>query len=142
MKIVVVAEGKLKEAAYRALRDDYLGRLAHYCPVEEKEVGSADKLERAIPDGAWVVALEVLGKSPTSLDLARYVAHWSTRGKGVIAFIIGGAEGIPKALSARADFQLSLSQLTLPHRLARIVLLEQLYRAMSINNNEPYAREG
>ncbi len=142
MKIVIVAEGKLKEPAYRSLADDYGARLMRYCRMEEKEVVSREKLARAIPAFAQIVALEVDGETLSSLELARKVGTWSAQGKGILAFVIGGAEGIPKELSARANYRLSLSKLTLPHRLARIVLLEQLYRAMTILNNEPYAREG
>ncbi len=67
--------------------------------------------------------------------------RWTSRGKGSVAFVIGGAEGIPSELSKKADARLSLSRLTLPHRLARVVLLEQLYRSLSILRGEPYARE-
>jgi 23S rRNA (pseudouridine1915-N3)-methyltransferase len=87
------------------------------------------------------VALEVNGEQLTSPKLAERVEEWSRRGKGVIAFYIGGAEGIPADVSARADYRLSLSKLTLPHRLARVLLAEQLYRAMTILRGEPYARE-
>jgi 23S rRNA (pseudouridine1915-N3)-methyltransferase len=73
--------------------------------------------------------------------LAKRVERWSSRGKGIVAFVIGGADGIPADLLSRADARLSLSTLTLPHRLARVVLAEQLYRAMTILRGEPYARE-
>ncbi|HET9932448.1 MAG TPA: 23S rRNA (pseudouridine(1915)-N(3))-methyltransferase RlmH, partial [Polyangiaceae bacterium] len=67
--------------------------------------------------------------------------RWLAQGKGVIAFAIGGAEGLPAEFSKRAQHRLSLSRLTLPHRLARLLLAEQLYRALSIARGEPYARE-
>jgi 23S rRNA (pseudouridine1915-N3)-methyltransferase len=87
------------------------------------------------------VALEVDGEAVTSTELSKRVERWSSTGKGVVAFVIGGAEGIPKDLSRSAVARLSLSKLTLPHRLARVLLLEQLYRALSILRGEPYARE-
>ncbi|HVU05461.1 MAG TPA: 23S rRNA (pseudouridine(1915)-N(3))-methyltransferase RlmH [Polyangiaceae bacterium] len=141
MKLAIVAVGRLKEAALRTVLDDYLGRLSRYVPVVEKEVKTGGDLADAVPPGAFVVAMEVEGDSVTSTELARRVERWGSRGKGVVAFLIGGADGIPKDLSARADARLSLSKLTLPHRLARVLLAEQLYRAMTILRGEPYARE-
>lgn len=142
MKVTVVAVGKVREPPARALVDDYRGRLRRYVRTEEVEVKDASGLERAVPGDALIVALEVWGRALSSEELAQRMEGWGTTGKGHIAFLIGGAEGIPKDLSQRADFHLSLSTLTLPHRLARILLFEQLYRAMTILRGEPYAREG
>ena len=141
MKLVVVAVGKLREAELRAVADDYFKRLERYVPCEEREVKSANELEGRIPEGALVVALEVDGEMLSSPELSKRVEQWGRRGKGVVAFLIGAADGIPEPLSRRADVRLSLSRMTLPHRLARIVLAEQLYRAMTILRGEPYARE-
>lgn len=141
MKLSVVAVGKLKGTELRAVADDYFARLRRYVPCDEREVRESGELEGAIPKGALVVALEVNGEALSSTDLARRVEQWGRRGKGVVAFLIGAADGIPPALSARADVRLSLSPLTLPHRLARVLLAEQLYRAMTILRGEPYARE-
>ncbi len=138
----MVAVGRIKERALRSVADDYLGRIARYVRCDEIEVRDAAGLERALPAGARVVALEVAGSALSSEAFARTIERWGSHGKGVIAFIIGGAEGIPAELSARADERLSLSSMTLPHRLARVVLLEQIYRAMTILRGEPYAREG
>ena len=141
MKLVIVAEGKLKDRPLRAVADDYLGRIRKSTRCEEIEVKTAALLERAIPEAALVVALEVDGEAVTSSELARRLERWAARGKGVIAFVLGGAEGIPAALSQKCDARLSLSKLTLPHRLARVVLFEQLYRALTLIRGEPYARE-
>jgi 23S rRNA (pseudouridine1915-N3)-methyltransferase len=141
VKLVIVAVGKLKERAFRELADDYRSRLGRYCKVEEIEVKDDAALARALPAEARVVALEVRGDALTSEGLAKKVQRWGSSGKGVVAFVIGGAEGIPRELSQKADARLSLSSLTLPHRLARVVLFEQLYRAMTILRGEPYARE-
>jgi len=92
-------------------------------------------------EGAFVVAMEVDGERLTSVELSQRLERWGARGKGLVAFLIGGAEGIPNALSARADLRLSLSSFTFPHRLARVMLLEQLYRSMTLQRGEPYARE-
>lgn len=141
MRLAVVAVGKLKERAYRELADDYLGRIRRWVRCDELEVRSGEALGSAPPADALTVALEVGGERVTSEELSRRLEQWGSRGKGVVAFLIGGAEGIPKDVSARANVRLSLSSLTLPHRLARVVLLEQLYRALSIQRGEPYARE-
>ena len=141
MKLVIVAVGKLRGAEVRAVADDYLSRLRRYIPCEEREVKSADELEGRVPAGALLVALEVDGEALSSTELAKRVEGWGRRGKGVVAFLIGAADGIPKELSRRADVRLSLSRMTLPHRLARVLLAEQLYRTMTILRGEPYARE-
>jgi len=141
VRIAVFVVGKLKERAYRELADDYLGRIRRYVRCDELEVKNGEALGRAPQEDALVVALEVDGERLSSEELSRRLEQWGSRGKGIVAFLIGGAEGIPKDVSARAHARLSLSSLTLPHRLARIVLLEQIYRALSIQRGEPYARE-
>lgn len=141
MKLVIVAAGKLKEREVRAIADDYLGRIRRFVKCDEIEVRSAKDLAAAVPAGALLVALEVEGDAVTSTELSRRVERWGSTGKGIVAFVIGGAEGIPKTLSQSAQARLSLSKLTLPHRLARVLLLEQLYRSLSILRGEPYARE-
>ncbi len=142
MKLVVVAVGRIKERPLRAVADDYLARIGRYARCEELEVKDDVALERAVPADALVVALEVGGKALSSEAFARALERWTAHGKGVVAFVIGGAEGIPAGVSRRADMQLSLSSMTLPHRLARVVLFEQIYRAFTILRGEPYAREG
>ncbi len=142
MKIVVIAEGKLRDRALRSLADDYLSRIRHYCRCDEIEVRRVEEMERHVSGLSTRVALEVGGDVVSSSELSRRVERWSQRGKGVIGFLIGGADGLPASLSASSDVRLSLSALTLPHQLARVVLLEQIYRAFSILRGEPYAREG
>ena len=141
MKLVVIAVGRIKDKDLRSVANDYFKRLSRYVKCEEIEVKDDASLARAIPEGALVVALEVLGERLTSSELSVRVERWGARGKGVVAFLIGGAEGIPEELSKRADVRLSLSTLTLPHRLARVFLFEQLYRSMTLLRGEPYARE-
>jgi 23S rRNA (pseudouridine1915-N3)-methyltransferase len=141
MKITVVAVGKMKEPAYRALADDYLGRIKRYAKVEEREVKDDRGIEAVLPKGAQLVACEVKGKALTSEQFAAQLQRWGSVGKGDVCFLIGGAEGIPKAISDSAQLKLSLSTMTLPHRLARVLLLEQIYRGFSILKGEPYARE-
>lgn len=140
MKLVVVAAGKLR-GPERALADEYLTRTRRYVGCDEREVKDSVDLARSIPKGAVVVTLEPGGDAPTSTELAKRIERWASRDKGVVVFVIGGATGIPADLVSRADARLSLSTLTLPHRLARVILAEQLYRAMTILRGEPYARE-
>ncbi len=141
MKVIVAAVGKLKDRGLRDLVDDYLGRLRHYVPVEELELRDGAGFSKIHPD-AIRIALEVDGKALSSVAFARKLEGWGSTGKGVVAFMIGGAEGLPSDVSAKSHAKLSLSTMTLPHRLARLLLAEQLYRAMTILRNEPYAREG
>jgi 23S rRNA (pseudouridine1915-N3)-methyltransferase len=142
LKLVVLAVGKIRERHLREAADDYLKRLQRYARCDEIEVRDTAALERAIPGDAVVIALMIDGEAVGSEVFANKLEKWASRGKGIVAFLIGGAEGLPPELARRADTRLSLSSLTLPHRLARVVLFEQLYRAMTILRGEPYAREG
>ena len=141
MKLFVVAVGKIREKSLRAVANDYLERASHYARVSEVEVKSDAELERALPREATVIALDPAGDAVTSRELAARLERWGRRGKGDVAFVIGGAEGIPQGVLDGAHARLSLSSLTLPHRLARVVLFEQIYRAFTILRGEPYARE-
>ena len=140
MKLVVVAAGKLR-GPERTLADEYLGRVRRYVTCDERETKDSVDLTRALPKEAAVVALEPGGDALSSAELARRLEKWASQRKGVVAFVVGGASGLPADVVSRADARLSLSSLTLPHRLARVVLAEQLYRAMTILRGEPYARE-
>lgn len=142
MKITVVAAGKIKEKPVRQIADDYVGRIKRYARFSEVETRDETGLARAVPDGARLICLEVWGKQLSSEKFAARLESWSSTGKGEFAFVIGAAEGIPKELSKAADEHISLSTMTLPHRLARVLLFEQIYRGFSILRNEPYAREG
>ena len=141
MKLYVLAQGKLKDRGLRAVADDYKARLERYVAVEEIEVKDAQALERRAPKEAWLCMLEAGGEAISSRTLAARLESWATRHKGQVCFVIGGAEGIPRAWSRRGDAHLSLSSLTLPHRLVRVIVFEQLYRALTILRGEPYARE-
>jgi len=141
VKFIVLCSGKLKQRALRELADEYERRIRRVARIEEREVATDDALAKNVPEGAHLVALEVDGRELSSEALARQIDAWASTGKGDICFLIGGAEGLPKALSERAAFRLSLSRLTLPHRLARVLLLEQIYRSLTILRGEPYARE-
>ena len=139
MRVRIIAVGKLKEAHYRAAVDEYLKRLKHYAEVSEIEVreGDASAIIKAIPPRTQLVLLTIDGKSRSSEELAAFVESVAVRASD-LAFVIGGADGIPKEVLALPAERLSLGRMTLPHRLARLVLVEQVYRAMTIRKGEPY----
>lgn len=141
MKVSVVGVGRIKENHLRLACEDYLGRIARYCKVSEIEVKDGSDLRKGLAPDTTCVALEVRGASYTSQQFSKKLQHWGRQGKGNIAFLIGGATGIPPEISRSCQETLSLSTMTLPHRLARIFLLEQIYRGFSLLRGEPYARE-
>jgi 23S rRNA (pseudouridine1915-N3)-methyltransferase len=143
MRISVVAVGRVKERALRETIDDYVGRIRHMRPFTEVEIddGPGDAVAAAVRKAAkqaLVVPLDASGTERTSRGFADLIERWSAHGKGEIAFAIGGREGLPKTMLAQAPFVLSLSQMTLPHRLARLFLVEQIYRALTLIRGEPY----
>jgi 23S rRNA (pseudouridine1915-N3)-methyltransferase len=144
--LVVVAVGKVKEPGLRRAIDEYLRRVARHFSIEEIEVRDAPMpalaatLEKKLKTAAHLVVLDASGKTMNSEAFARWLDARTAQGKGRIVFLIGGAEGLPSTIVERANERLSLSAMTLPHRLARLVLAEQLYRAVTILRGEPYAR--
>jgi 23S rRNA (pseudouridine1915-N3)-methyltransferase len=150
MELVLLAVGKLRPS-YREAVDDYLRRLGRHLKVREAEVREAsraptaasqrsEEAERLLarrPAGARLVALARQGSAWSSEELARRVERW-TRESRPVALAIGGSRGLaPELLSAASD-RWSLGPLTLPHELARVVVAEQLYRAVTILRGEPY----
>lgn len=98
------------------------------------------RILEALPDNAFLVVLDERGKAPTSVELAQYMQRWQQDGEHV-CFVIGGADGMTDTLKQKAKMMLRLSSLTLPHGMVRVLLTEQLYRAVSILHNHPYHRE-
>ena len=145
MRILIVAVGKAKDRALRDLLDEYYSRVRRHVPCDEIELRDGKGVDQAIigaiPNGAHVVALEVEGKQLTSPELAQRLVQWGTTGKGIVAFVIGGADGLADTVLKRANDKLSLSRLTMAHRVARVALAEQVYRAVSIWRGEPYHRD-
>src|SRR6185369_10439955 len=129
---------------FRTLADGYLARVRRHFPVDEIEVedGPISHITNALAKhakGASIVALEAAGRELDSPSFAREMEAFGRLGKGDVAFVIGGKAGLPKEITGAAKAVWSLSRLTFPHRLARLVLSEQLYRATAITRNEPYA---
>ena len=139
MRYRVVAVGRVKDAALRAASDAYLARLQRYTRIEEQEVKDEARILEALPEGTRLVALSRSGEQWTSRQLAEWTARWDMDGRDV-SFAIGGAESLPAPVLARAERVWSLSALTLPHEVVRVLLYEQLYRAYTIRRGEPYHR--
>ena len=144
MKLALVAVGKLKEAWVQEGCAEYAKRVRGKLPLDLVEVKDDAELVRKIPPKDYVRyklwALDERGKELSSEELAASLKQAMNGGEQGIALVIGGADGLPRDLVARANFTWSLGRLTLPHRLARLIVLEQLYRALSILRGEPYHR--
>ena len=154
MRILIAAAGRLKERHWREAAGEYVKRLRPYASIQVIEVPDqdlsgdearalrveAEALARAIPENAYVVGLEIGGTTRSSEAFSAWLADHLHAGRQAVAFLVGGAAGLDPALAKRCDERLSLSPMTLPHQLARVVLLEQLYRAFRIMRNEPYHR--
>ncbi|MBM3274450.1 MAG: 23S rRNA (pseudouridine(1915)-N(3))-methyltransferase RlmH [Candidatus Sericytochromatia bacterium] len=155
MRWILVAVGKLKDAHYRDGAAEYLARLARSRPFKLVEISDApvkpgreaaalrEEAERIrlACGGARIVALTERGEQLSTSQLAAKLGAQEALG-GDLAFVIGGANGLEGDLERGADWQLALSALTLPHQLARVVLLEQLYRVETMRRGEPYHRAG
>ena len=139
MRYRVVAVGRVRDAALRAACDGYLERLRHYTRVEEREVKNEARILEGVPEGSRLVALAEAGEQWTSEQLADWTARWELDGRDVV-FALGGAEALPAAVLQTAERTWSLSRLTFPHELARVIVYEQLYRAYTIRRGEPYHR--
>ena len=155
MRIVIVAVGQRMPDWAQTAYDDYAKRFPPDCRVEIKTVKTEPRasktldtlltaervrIEAAIPKGARVVALDERGTALTTMALARHLHEWQMGGDDV-ALVIGGPDGLDPGFKAAAHLRVRLSDMTLPHALARVLLIEQLYRAWSVNANHPYHRE-
>ena len=157
MRITVCAVGKLKEKYLRDAIAEYSRRLDRYCRLEITEVPdekipenahSAEeravkeeegkRLLRCIPDPSRVIALDIRGKGYSSEAFAGRIEEAGLQGISHLTFVIGGSLGLSDAVLSRADEKLSFSQMTFPHQLMRVILLEQIYRAFRIISHEPY----
>ncbi|MGB0678728.1 MAG: 23S rRNA (pseudouridine(1915)-N(3))-methyltransferase RlmH [Polyangiales bacterium] len=144
MELRIVAAGKLKEAATRSLVDDYYRRIRRSLPLTEVELRDDARAwqqydQRSRDPRTLRIALEVQGRALSSAELAHFVQREREQGTRQLDWLIGGADGLPPGLSQAAHHRISLSTFTLPHRLARLLLAEQLYRALCIIHGEPYA---
>ncbi len=157
LNIKLICVGKLREKFYIDAFQEYAKRLGAYCRLDcveiaeqrlserpaDKEIAAALEREaaeilKAVPSDAWLCALCVEGKTIPSDGLARLIRQRENSGKPRICFVIGGSFGLADAVKQRADFCLSMSPMTFPHHLARIMLAEQIYRAFKILEGSRY----
>lgn len=154
MRLLLFAAGTKLPAWVNAGVEEYVGRFSSDYRLELKEIPlgqrssgdtkqatskEGERMLEALPTSCYVVALQVTGRAMSSEQLAVFLQARANDGRDV-AFCIGGPEGLAPAIDARADLKWSLSPLTLPHALARIVVVEALYRAVSILKGHPYHR--
>ncbi len=157
MKITVICVGKIKENYFREAVMEYVKRLGKYCKLDIIEVedektpdkasqGFLDQIKekeakrilKYIKEDAHVITLEIGGRKFDSEGFAGYLEKLGIQGNSHIQFVIGGSLGLHASVSSRADLGLSFSDMTFPHQLMRVILLEQIYRGYRINSGEPY----
>lgn len=156
-RIMVVCVGKLKEKFFIAAAEEYAKRLGRYCKLDIIELPEqrlpenpsqaeisralakeAELIRGKLPQGASVAAMCVEGKMRSSEEFAQMIGAWANRGEKCLAFVIGGSFGLDGGLKRQAWERLSMSPMTFPHHLARVMLLEQLYRGFKILEGGKY----
>lgn len=157
MKITIITVGKIKEKFYRDAIDEYAKRLSKYCKLEIKEVQDektpdnaseavnqqilakeGERIRNLIPKDSHVIVLAIEGKKYDSVGFAKMIENAGIRGVSNITFIIGGSLGIQEEIKHLAQGSISFSDMTFPHQLMRVILLEQIYRGYRIISGEPY----
>lgn len=145
LHFTILCVGTVKEKYMREAIGDYGKRLGKYVRLDFIEVPEAISVKKEgeallarMPARAFIVVLDLAGKMLTSPGLAELIEKRAADGSSHFVFIIGGSDGLDPAVTARADFRLCMSEMTFPHQMARLIILEQLYRAMKINNGEKY----
>lgn len=153
LKITIVCVGKFKEKSYVSLEKEYIKWLKPYAQMrvvelpevsygknpdkERVKFSEAQEIEKKIPKGGLVILLDEKGQERNSKDFAQFIERLGTLGQEIV-FVIGGGLGLHQSLRAVSNYQVSLSQLTFPHNLARIFLEEQLFRAFTILTGRDY----
>ena len=157
MKITLIVVGKIKEKYFTDAVKEYAKRLTRYCKLEiveledEKTPDRASEAEevqikkkegerilKAVKDGTYTIALAIEGKKMTSEQFAKKIETLGIQGKSQINFVIGGSLGLDERVLKNAEEKISFSDMTFPHQLMRVILLEQIYRGYRIIYNEPY----
>lgn len=144
LKITVIAVGKLKERFWRDACAEYSKRLGGYCNLTVREIPDSNREQEstlvleAMPENATIIVLDIQGKETSSEALASRIERYAVEGVSHLVFVIGGSDGLTNAVKERASLRMSFGPITLPHNLARVVLLEQVYRAFKIIKREPY----
>ncbi|MCR4704810.1 MAG: 23S rRNA (pseudouridine(1915)-N(3))-methyltransferase RlmH [Lachnospiraceae bacterium] len=157
MKISIVCVGKIKESFYREAIAEYAKRLSRYCKLEIFEVSDektpdkapeaeenrilekeASRIEPVLKDDSYKIILDIGGKTFDSVAFSEKIESLAIGGISHITFIIGGSLGLSEQIKKIGDLKISFSDMTFPHQLMRVILLEQIYRAYRIMNHEPY----
>ena len=157
MNITFITVGKIKEKYFRDAVAEYQKRLSKYCRLDIIEVvdektpdkasellenqikqKEAERILKNIKENVYCIALTINGKKRDSVNLAEHIEKLGLSGKSSLAFVIGGSLGLHESVITRADEQLSFSDMTFPHQLMRVILIEQIYRCFRIMNGEPY----
>ncbi|MGI6049828.1 MAG: 23S rRNA (pseudouridine(1915)-N(3))-methyltransferase RlmH [Acetivibrionales bacterium] len=157
MQIRIICVGKLKEKYLQDAQKEYLKRLSRFCRTEIIEIDEerapasaspaieekirqkeAERINKALQKNSYIIALAIEGKELDSVAFSNEVQRLMVDGISDITFIIGSSTGLDNSIIKACDYRLSLSKMTFPHQLARIILLEQIYRVFKINNNETY----
>lgn len=147
----IVCVGKIKEQYLADAINEYVKRIKGFQKIniiEVKEINTKDvkfnlkeegkNILANINQDEYVITLEILGKILDSVEIAKKIEQVQTYGKSVITFVIGGSNGLDEEVKKRSDFAWSFSKLTFPHQLMRVMLVEQIYRLLTINNNKEY----
>lgn len=157
MKLTLVCVGRIKEGFFREALEEYKKRLGRYCslkiieladeatregatPAQDQQVlaREGDRILKALPSEAYIIILDLKGKKMDSVAFSKHIERLGIEGNSHIAFVIGGSLGLAGEVRARGDYVLSFSDMTFPHQLMRVILLEQIYRAFRIMKGEPY----
>jgi 23S rRNA (pseudouridine1915-N3)-methyltransferase len=157
MQIEIIAVGKLKETYWTGAQQEYLKRLSRFAKIKVTEVEEeklpenasaameasgkrkeGERILKALSRKPFTISLDLKGIQPDSQGLSNSMQMWMNTGKSDIAFVIGGSNGLDSAVLQFSDYSLCLSKLTFPHQLARVLLLEQIYRTFKILGNEIY----
>lgn len=141
MKLRVAWIGKSKEPAYQALTNEYLKRISRYNAIEPQELASEEALIKSLEKNAprpFIVLLDAGGKQFSSEEFARFLEDHQDRGTSQMLFVLGPASGFSETTLRLANAKVSLGKMTLAHELARVVMLEQIYRAYTILKGHPY----
>ena len=157
MKINIISVGNIKEKYFKDAIDEYIKRLSKYCSVETIELkdepikensspkddeivkkAEGDRIIKTIPKNSYTVLLDLRGEMLDSVAFSKKIDDITKYGNSTINFIIGGSIGVSKDVFNLADYKISFSKMTFPHKLMKVILLEQIYRAFKILNNETY----
>lgn len=154
MRLEFLWIGETRDPRIHQIEEEYLERITRFLPVQRQWVAELKKsdarqqvaqlkrearlVRKKLKRGSWLVALDERGREFSSRQFAAWLERMIGNNVPAVTFLVGGHLGIPESLKQSADFQLSVSRLTLPHELTRVVLLEQVYRALSLSRGLPY----